>query len=649
MSFHAKLIDLLKTDSRFVDENGDLIIAAVQDRAWKMDRDLIKLLLSDVEIKAKFFEEIEGHWIFNINTFLEYIMQKNFLDNSYTRFRNRIGLTIEGKFIKERGEVSLVWAYKDCVLEGGQTKEEDKRTEIFFNENLAQDEINRLFDPKVLTNFTRYTTSGSQPVTEIKRDENGVIRENLIIKGNNLIALHSLKSQYRGKIKLIYIDPPFNTSGAANTFSYNNNFNHSSWLTFMKNRLEIAMELLSPNGILVIAIDDYEMFYLGVLADEIFSRENRIGVVVVETNPRGRSDSKFFATSSEHFLVYAKDANLASINSFPLTDEQKQLYKYQDDISYYRPLPFQRSGSNSTQQARPNLYYPIFYNKNTGYIGLEKQDGSVMIEPLDVKGNKRVWRHGKESFLYAVANGDIVIKERKNKYIVYLKDRIKEGRKPKTVWVNPLYDASAYGTMLLQHMFGKKVFSYPKSINLIKDILRLTTLDNDLILDFFAGSGTTGHAVIELNKEDGGNRQFILCEQMNYTETVTLERIKNVIKTNGTGSLIYFELSNYNQFFIDKIQSANDSKSLLTLWNEIAENSFLNWYVNPALPEEAVNFFIGIGQEENGVEKQKRLLTELLDKNQLYVNLSEIDDERFHVSEEDKALNRLFYGDATHA
>jgi adenine-specific DNA-methyltransferase len=209
-SFDKRLIDLLKTNSRFVDDEGELIKAAVIDRAWKIDRDLVKLLLSEPEIGKKFFDEIEGHWIFNINTFIEYISDKNFLANSYTRFRNKVGLNIGDKFLRERGEVSLVWPCKDCVLEGGQTKEGEKRKEIFFNEILAQDEIDRLFDPKVLTNFKRYTPDGEQKVTDIKRDENGTIKENLIIKGNNLLALHTLKTQFRGKVDLIYIDPPYN-------------------------------------------------------------------------------------------------------------------------------------------------------------------------------------------------------------------------------------------------------------------------------------------------------------------------------------------------------------------------------------------------------------------------------------------------------
>ena len=277
-SFHKKLIDLLKRGARFVDNEGELVKAAVIDRAWKTDHDLVRLLLGDADIKSKFFDEIEGHWIFNINTFIDYISDKNFLADSYTRFRNRIGLNIDGKFLRERGEVSLVWPYKDCVLEGGQTKEEEKRAEIFFNEVLAQDEIDRLFDPKVLTQWKRYTVDGEQKVTEIKRDETDTIRENLIIKGNNLLALHTLKKQFRSKVKLIYIDPPYNTG--SDSFGYNDSFNHSSWLTFMKNRLDVARELLRDDGSIWINIDDDEAHYLKVLCDDIFGRENFVANVV---------------------------------------------------------------------------------------------------------------------------------------------------------------------------------------------------------------------------------------------------------------------------------------------------------------------------------------------------------------------------------
>ncbi len=157
-NFNQRLAALLKTDTDFLDDAGELVLAAVREHAWRLDHNLIRLLITDTEIKKTFFNQIEGHWVFNHNTFVDYITDKNFLANSYTRFRNKIGLNIGGKYLRERGEVSLVWPYKDCVLEGGQTREEEQRVEIFFNEVLAQDEIDRLFDPKVLTSWRRYTS-----------------------------------------------------------------------------------------------------------------------------------------------------------------------------------------------------------------------------------------------------------------------------------------------------------------------------------------------------------------------------------------------------------------------------------------------------------------------------------------------------------
>ena len=278
--FDQKLIKLLESNPDFVDEAGELRRANVRERAWKLDHDLIKLLLKDKEVETKFFTEIEGRWIFDNNTFVDYITDKNFFTDSYTKFRNKIGLNIDNKYLRERGEVTLVWPYKDCILEGGQTREEEKRKEIFFNEILAQDEINRMFDPKVLTNWKRHTAAGEQDITEIKRDENSTIRENLIIKGNNLIALHSLKEQFHGQVKLIYIDPPYNTGN--DSFGYNDSFNHSSWLTFMRNRLEVAKTLLRDDGVIFVQCDDSEAAYLKVLMDDVFEDETYATTIYVQ-------------------------------------------------------------------------------------------------------------------------------------------------------------------------------------------------------------------------------------------------------------------------------------------------------------------------------------------------------------------------------
>ena len=650
INFHQKLIDLLKTDERLLDEHGELITTLIHGYARQLDHDLVRLLLPEPEIKAKFFDEIDGHYIFNTNTFIDYISDKNFLADSYTRFRNKIGLNIEGKFLRERGEVSLVWPYKDCVLEGGQEKDEEIRKEIFFNEILAQDEINRLFAPKVLTDWKRYTVDGEQKVTEIKRDDNGVIRENLLIKGNNLLALHTLKTQFCGQVKLIYIDPPYNTKGESSTFGYNNSFNHSSWLTFMRNRLEIAKTLLQDDGVIIVAIDDEEQAYLAILCDEVFGKVNHIGTVIVQNKPGGRTTDSYFATCHEYLHIYSKQTGLPTINFLELTEKEKNKYTQGKGAILFRWRDFLRTGGLSTPEERPNSYYPIYFLPQEELISLERiTDAQIEIFPLDSHGNKRVWRKTRPSFLKHVSNNEIRIAQNKaGQWKVRIMDEIKEGIRPKSIWTDSKYDASSHGTKLLKNFFeGQKVFSYPKSIHAVKDVIALFTETggNDLILDFFAGSGTTAHALLDLNSKDGGHHQFILVEQMHYIETVTRERIRRVIEQNNRGDFVYCELMPYNQAFIDKIQAAQSSEELVSLWRDIAENSFLNWYVNPEIPEDALKDFIEIGQSENGLEKQKKLLAELLDKNQLYVNLPEIYDEDFGVSEDDNALNEQFYGE----
>ena len=204
---------------------------------------------------------------------------------------------------------------------------------------------------------------------------------------------------------------------------------------------------------------------------------------------------------------------------------------------------------------------------------------------------------------------------------------------------------NADGKNELNDLMGEEAFSFPKPTSLLKEIILGATFfekDKDaIILDFHSGSGTTAHAVLDLNKQDNGNRKFILIEQMDYVEDVTVPRVKKVMKEQNIGDFIYCELMQYNQVYMDKIQVAQSSEELVALWQDIAENSFLNWYVNEKMPKEAVNDFIKI----DNLEAQKHCLVELLDKNQLYVNLSEIEDADFAVSEEDKALNKAFYGE----
>ncbi len=268
-------------------------------------------------------------------------------------------------------------------------------------------------------------------------------------------------------------------------------------------------------------------------------------------------------------------------------------------------------------------------------------------------------RHGNEYYVYPIDKNMV---ERKWRYARQSVDEVKHllrAKKTKTgyeieigkdfgvyrtVWEDSRYDANIYGTQIVKSLVPDCAFDFPKSLWNVFDCLYAVVANdkNAIVLDFFAGSGTTAHAVLELNK-DGGNRQFILCEQMEYVETVTRERVRSVIEQGG-GDFIYCELLKYNEAFMERIQAAKSSKELLKIWQDMAEGSFLNWYVNPKMPDEAVKDFESLGQEPNGLEKQKHLLSELLDKNQLYVNLSEIEDAQFKVNNEDKVLNQSFYG-----
>jgi len=648
MTFNEKLQNLLKTDPRFVDKDGDLLKSEVIDKAWKIDRKLIELLLDDEQIKTKFFDEIKGHWVFNINTFIDYVQDKNFYDSSYTKFRNKIGLTIDGKFLKERGEVALVWPYKDCVLEGGQSKEEDKRKEIFFNEVLAQDEIDRLLDPKVLTNFKRYTVNGEEPVTEFKRDRDGTIRENLIIKGNNLLALHSLKKQFRGKVKLIYIDPPYNIDG--DSFGYNDSFSHSTWLTFMKNRLEIARELMKVNGIIFVHIGDLEMHYLKLVADEVFGRDNFIATVPRKTRS-GKSDVPYkLSQDFDWILMYTKGAS-----------KKDELFQRTVARKYYKTSDFPDDEWRLTDITTQRT---IHERPNSDFTLVNPRNG----QKFPVNPN-RCWGVTKDSVKDYLRKGKIVFPgdydfldmERPAMRVFKSEEIEKKGDDFDKAYVSSDFLNKAMdellknmvnkkGTDEIVELFGSKVFAYPKNELLLQRIIEYTTKDGDIVLDFHLGSGTTTAVAHKTG------RQYIGIEQMDYIKNISVKRLKKIIageqggisksvKWAGGGDFIYCELMKYNEAFIERIRDAEDTKALLKIWEDMKARSFLNYNVDIKKMDEHIEEFRGLS-----IAKQKETLLDILNKNQLYVNLSEIEDQDFEVSEDDKkteqtVLRGLIHGD----
>jgi adenine-specific DNA-methyltransferase len=625
---------LLKKDDRLVSD-GELLKNKIIELALKLDKDLIKLLLSDENMKKVFFVDVDGALIFDKDKFIKFVSNKQFLPDSYTAFKNKIGLIDEkGEFISEKKEVVLSWPYKDCVLEGGMTKEDQKRDEIFWNEILAPDQITRLLDPKVFTNAKRIDKDGEHKFNGFRTDANGDIKDNLIIKGNNLLVLHSLKRRFAGKVKLIYIDPPYNRD---KDIFYNDSFKHSTWLTFMKNRLEIAKGLLRDDGAIIVSCDDTEQAYLKVIMDEVFKKENfLVGGVV---NRPSEIASDFVISKHEYFIVFAKD-----IRHFLLGGKER--------------VTISRGTVGTPNQTMPVIVFPAGLKcinvKDGIYKETRKIENSMEnienLDPIIVKDgklNKPVrlkarWRSSKDMKKFfdngcrpTPAKIQGIIEEiylEGDRFMPMIKKRIIE-KIPSLILDN------RRGSKDLEELGLEDKFKFPKSVQYIKKLISYFVSGNDIILDFFAGSGTTAQAVLEFNKEDEVNRRFILVEQLDEHIAVCKERIQKVLqKENINGDFVYLELMKWNENFVEKIHAAKTKDELKKLWETMKEKAFLSYKVDiKTINEHAKDF------DELSIEDQKRFLFECLDKNHLYVNYSEIDDEEYGVREEDKKLNREFY------
>ncbi|MFZ4927709.1 DNA methyltransferase [Chryseobacterium sp. Mn2064] len=625
MKLYQTLESQIKKEPNYVSDNGEVKKWVVLNKAQNLDEELIGLLLEDPDLKEKFFMTVKDVLVFKQNLFIQFLEQKNYLNDSYTQFKNKVGLTIDGKNLKQRNEVSLVWPFKDCVLEGGQSREEDKREEIFFNETLAQDEITELLDPKVLTNAKRFDKDGEHAFDQFNRNENGTITDNLIIKGNNLLALHSLKKEFAGKVKLIYIDPPYNTGNDG--FKYNDSFNHSTWLSFMKNRLTIARDLLRSDGLIFVQCDDNEQAYLKILMDEIFIRENFVSNIVWKGRG-GRQDSKFIAQIHETIICFSR--NISELEIFKTTVEDLSSYSLKDEKGKYKIQLIRKWGSNSRRIDRPNLYYGIEFNNET-------------IFPILPDGTEGCWRWSEAKLQKSIEANEVILMEKDGRKELYEKIYEKDGTKQIVFnsWISESF--SGQGTKNLQDIFKTKVFAYPKPEQLIAKLIEISTLETDIILDYHLGSGTTASTAHKMN------RQYIGIEQMDYIETVAVERLKKVIdgeqggiskslNWQGGGSFTYLELKKYNQTFIEKIENAKDEKALLQIWEEMKAKSFLNYNVDIQKQEQHIEDFKMLSLQE-----QKQHLCELLDKNQLYVNLSSLNDKNFECTAEEEKVTREFY------
>lgn len=613
-----ELEQLLSQHDAFLVE-GELNKNKLAELARQYNPELLNLLMSNEKISQHFFATLEtGVLVFKKDVFLQFLNNKEFLPDSFTAYKTKIGLATGDKYLSENQEVVLNFPYKDCVLEGGQTKDDAKRQEIFFNETLAPTEINRLLDDKVLTNFKRYDKDGEHEVEELADTDN------LIIKGNNLIALHSLKKRFAGNVKLIYIDPPYNTGN--DSFKYNDSFNHSTWLTFMKNRLEVARELLTDDGLIFVQCDDNEQAYLKILMDEVFRRNNFISNIVWKGRG-GRQDSKYVAQIHETIIFYAKNKEQAVLNKTFIEDTAA--YTYEDSRGSYKTQLIRKWGSNSRREDRPNLFYEVEF------------EGKKVL-PILPNGDDGRWRWSKNRLEEAIENDMVVSLEKDGRIELYEKIYKGNGKKQTvfTSWIDESF--AGQGTKVLEEMFKEKVFDYPKPEQLIKKLIDLTTDEGDIVLDYHLGSGTTAAVAHKMN------RQYIGIEQMDYIETVSVERLKKVIageqggisknvNWTGGGSFVYAELKNDAQDFKNAIIEASTTDELLELFELAKKSSFLSYRIDPKKLKK--NEF-----EKLSLAEQKQILSEIIDNNNLYVNYADIDDSDYGISPEDKKLNHAFYG-----
>lgn len=537
------------------------------------DKDLLKAFISNETLKSNFTIDIAENIVMQTNKLIELFEADEYWKDSYTKYSKRIGLTAGGKFIGESTDVVLDFPYKDTVLKASMSKEDTDKDDLrphepFLNEVIAKEEIDVLLDKKILVNAKKYDENGEHEVDSFSEDDN------LIIKGNNLLALHTLKEKYAGKVKLIYIDPPFNTSG--DSFLYNDRFNHSTWLIFMKNRLEIAKDLLATDGTIYIHLDYNEVHYLKVLMDEIFGRENFLNEIVWAYRERETS-KRFYNRKHDTILFYAKDINSKyTFNHDAIREQYSDItikkFKYTDE-----------NGRKYRLRTKDGKSDPAVEDENTYRQYLDEQSG-----PL-----------------------------------------------PRDWFVMPFLNQAA------DERVG---FNTQKPELLVAKFIKASTNKNDIILDFFSGSGTTVATAHKLN------RRYIGIEQMDYINTVSVPRLQRVIEGEqsgisedvnwqGGGSVVYVELMEKNRGFLTSIRNAETQAELHDVFKFMLEEAEIDFRVDLEKIKDTLH--------ELSFDDQKKTLIKIIDKNQLYYNYSEIDDKNVRdlISDGDYAFNKNFYGE----
>lgn len=647
------IYEILKKDTRLVNEDGELLKNRIQELTLKTDECLLKTLLDDELTKNIFFTNIDGIFVFDKTKFMWMIDSKDFLPDSYTAFLNKIILIDkDNNSIGKSDNVVLSFPCKDCVVEMDSTEEKDERNEMFFNEVLMKSELDTLLSPKVLVNAKKYSKGKCEEVTEIGDDDN------LIIKGNNLLTLHSLLPIYKEKIKLMYWDILYNTD--SDKVPYNDSFKHSSWLTMMKNRLDIAKKLLKDDGCICIQINDDEKDYLKVLMDEIFGRSNYISTISVRTkSPSGfQSVNPGVFKTAEYIMIYSKNKAKWNYNQVYSQSDYDKNYKWyvsnkeesyeQWEIKDAMEYVAKENGCESAKDARKK-FGEIVFDRMVGEFALEHADSIFRFTAIGNDAGKEI----KELRDKSKENNGIVFKlKRENHYDVYIyngsemafyskKVRDIDGKMVPSMQITNIWNDIAYEGISSEGSVTLKKGKKPE--RLIKRIIEMCTNPGDIVLDAYLGSGTTAAVAHKLG------RKYIGIEQLSSHMEIAIKRvvkvingdktgISKIINWKGGGSFIYLELGKNSQKYIDEINNSTTVDELNTLYNKLRVSDFISYRVDINKMEEQNKSFLSLSEKE-----KRQLLINIIDKNTLYINYCDMDDDSYNISDNIKQFNNSFY------
>lgn len=624
------LYDVLKASPSFTDNEGNLLKNAIQEAALKMNPELLGLLIKNPETKSMFFSEVDEFLVFDKERFNWVIDSKDFLPSSYTGFKNKIMLTDEkGNSLKNNNDVVLSFPCKDCLLEMDSTKETDDRQEIFFNEVLMKKEIDTLLAPKVMTSVKRYDESGVQETTTLSD------KDNLIIKGNNLLAMHSLLPRYKGQIKLMYWDILYNTE--SDKVPYADSFKHSSWLVMMKNRLEVAKQLLREDGVICLQCDDNEMAYLKVLCDEIFGRQNLINCICIKMSESSGVKmshiDKKLPKIKEYVLAYKIgeiQLNAIKYSKADNSDAFKKYAKYYtqiivnplDDIEKWEIISvkeFLRTRTTiNVQDEEAVLNFKlqnaerIVYRTNNSFLS-KLQFDKTTTKVISPSGIEYIWWEGKQ--------------------MLFLKDYTEEYLCDFWFDISTI-NLNKEGNIALKN--GKK----PEL--LLNRLIYMFTNTGDIVLDAYLGSGTTAAVAHKMG------RQYIGIEQLDSHMDMAVKRLQGVItgeqsgisksvNWQGGGNFVYCELAKNSQNTIDKISSAPET-DLSVLYDEIKASDFICYRVDIEAMDKEKDGFEKLSETE-----KRQFLISIIDKNTLYINYADMNDSDYSIDDDTKKFNKNFY------